>query len=292
MNARLPSSGFRTLSGIHGKPTQPRAQQAERFLVFLKSLLARCQKLRSAELTLTLSSRRQQQMRRGQACCAAARLRGSRPHLFCGALHRAARQGGPNTRAECAQALRQTLSLCQMPEPGHKDDTATRAVADFLRNEKGSGLRTKEAVQYEKARDRSLPLPLPSCRPSAHRPSSVLVSAARRVLQGRQAHRRPRRPKVHGQGCKGVSSQVSRRGGKDWPDAAQPGAPLASRRERQAACASDASMVPVACVPASQRREGEGRPLSSVCSASLPRPAGILPPLSARGARAFAAVGA
>jgi len=37
-----------------GKPTQPRAQQAERFLVFLKSLLARCQKLRSAELTLTL----------------------------------------------------------------------------------------------------------------------------------------------------------------------------------------------------------------------------------------------
>jgi len=37
-----------------------------------------------------------------------------------------------------------------MPEPGHKDDTATRAVADFLRNEKGSGLRTKEAVQYEK----------------------------------------------------------------------------------------------------------------------------------------------
>ena len=229
-------------------------------------------------------------MRRGQACCAAARLRA---HTFFAVLCTAARQGGPNTRAECAQALRQSLSLCQMPEPGHKDDTATRAVADFLRNEKGSGLRTKEAVQYEKARDRSLPLhAVWPCRPSAHRPSSVLVSAARRVLQGRQAHRRPRRPKVHGQGCKGVSSQVSRRGGKDWPDAAQPGAPLASRRERQAACALDASMVPVACVPASQRREGEGRPLSSVCSASLPRPAGILPPLSARGARAFAAVGA
>ena len=51
-----------------------------------------------------------------------------------------------------------------MPEPGHKDDTATRAVADFLRNEKGSGLRTKEAVQYEKARDCSLPLPLPCGR--------------------------------------------------------------------------------------------------------------------------------
>lgn len=60
--------------------------------------------------------------------------------------------------------MRQSLSLCQMPEPGHKDDTATRAVADFLRNEKGSGLRTKEAVQYEKARDRSLPLPLPCGR--------------------------------------------------------------------------------------------------------------------------------
>jgi hypothetical protein len=38
----------------------------------------------------------------------------------------------------------------QMPEPGLADDPATRSVADFLRNEKASGLRTKEAVQYEK----------------------------------------------------------------------------------------------------------------------------------------------
>jgi len=37
-----------------------------------------------------------------------------------------------------------------MPEPGLADDPATRTVADFLRNEKTSGLRTKEAVQYEK----------------------------------------------------------------------------------------------------------------------------------------------
>ena len=39
-----------------------------------------------------------------------------------------------------------------MPEPGLAEDPATRNVADFLRSEKGSGLKTKEAVQYEKVR--------------------------------------------------------------------------------------------------------------------------------------------
>ena len=36
----------------------------------------------------------------------------------------------------------------------NRDDTRILALADFLRNEKRSGLHTKEAVQYEKVRAR------------------------------------------------------------------------------------------------------------------------------------------
>ena len=35
----------------------------------------------------------------------------------------------------------------------NRDDSRILALADFLRNEKRSGLHTKEAVQYEKVRD-------------------------------------------------------------------------------------------------------------------------------------------
>lgn len=49
-----------------------------------------------------------------------------------------------------AARRQQQLRRGQMPEPGLKEDTATRSVADYLRSEKYSGLKTKEAVQYEK----------------------------------------------------------------------------------------------------------------------------------------------
>ena len=46
-------------------------------------------------------------------------------------------------------------------------DPRLTAVADWLRNEKKSGLHTKEAVQYEKVRTAGLRSLRPACRPAA-----------------------------------------------------------------------------------------------------------------------------
>ena len=50
------------------------------------------------------------------------------------------------------------------PPPAKEVDPRLNAVADWLRNEKQSGLHTKEAVQYEKVRRRSARLMPPVAR--------------------------------------------------------------------------------------------------------------------------------
>lgn len=55
----------------------------------------------------------------------------------------------------------------------NRDDTRILALADFLRNEKRSGLHTKEAVQYEKVRARRTSRTRRAAPPAFSRPTDL-----------------------------------------------------------------------------------------------------------------------